>query len=110
MELVDDALMLRIYLGESDKHGHEPAYKAIVHLLRREAIWGATVTRGIYGFGKKSVLHTANPLRLSGDLPILIEAVDKREKIVAIVPKVAPLVKGGLVVTLPVQAHVQVNP
>ena len=110
MELVEDALMLRIYVGESDKNGHEPAYKAIVHLLRREAIWGATVTRGIYGFGKKSVLHTANPLRLSGDLPIIIEAIDRRTKIEAVVPKVAPLVKGGLIVTMPVQAHVRVEP
>ena len=109
MELVEDALMLRIYLGESDKSGHEPAYKAIVHLLRREAIWGATVTRGIYGFGKKSVLHAANPLRLSGDLPIVIEAIDKRAKIEAVVPKLAPLVKGGLIVTVPVQAHVRVE-
>lgn len=109
MELVDDAMMLKIYVGESDKNGHEPAYKAIVHLLRREAIWGATVTRGVYGFGKKSVLHAANPLRLSGDLPMVIEAIDRREKIEAVVAKVAPLVKGGLIVTMPVQAHVQVE-
>lgn len=109
MELVEDAVMLRIYIGESDKNGHEPAYKAIVHLLRREAIWGATVTRGTYGFGKTSVLHTANPLRLSGDLPMVIEAVDRREKIEAVIDKIAPRVKGGLIVTVPVQAHVRVD-
>lgn len=110
MELVEDAVMLRIYLGESDKNGHEPAYKAIVHLLRREGVWGATVTRGIYGFGKKSVLHAANPLRLSGDLPMVIEAIDRRDKIETVVAKVAPFVKGGLIVTMRVQAHVRVEP
>lgn len=109
MELVEDAVMLRIYIGESDKNGHEPAYRAIVHLLRREAVWGATVTRGIYGFGKTSVLHTANPLRLSGDLPMVIEAVDRREKIEAVIDKIAPLVKGGLIAMIPVKAPVRAD-
>ena len=99
MELIEDALMLRVYLGESDRVGGVPSYKAIVHLLREEGLWGATVLRGIYGFGKKSLLHATSPLRLSTDLPIVIEAVDARKKIEAVLPKVAPLVKGGLVTT-----------
>ena len=101
--------MLRVYVGESDKHEGHPAYKAIVALLRREGIWGATAVRGLYGFGKKSVLHAASPLRLSEDLPIVVEAVDAAKKIEAVLPKLAPLVKGGLIVTVPVKAYVRVE-
>lgn len=109
MELVEEATMLRIYVGESDKIGRHAAYKEIVQTLRKEGIWGATALRGLYGFGKRSVLHAASPLRLSEDLPIVVEAIDSRKKIDAVVPKIAPLVKGGLLVTLPVKAYVRVD-
>ncbi len=109
MEVVEDAVLLRIFLGESDKTDGKPTYKEIVHRLREEGIWGATVTRGIYGFGKRSLLHATSPLRLSQDLPIVVEAVDGRKKIEAIVPKISALVKGGLVVVMPVKAHVRLD-
>jgi PII-like signaling protein len=109
MDRVEDAVMLRIYLGESDHDSQGPTYKTIVHLLRARGIWGATVTRGIYGFGKRSIVHAAAPLQLSQDLPIVIEAVDSRRKIQSVLPEVAPLVRDGLVVTLRVEAIVRLD-
>lgn len=109
MERLEDAVMLRVYLGESDKHVGQPAYKALVRALREAGLWGATVTRGVHGFGKRSVMHSASPLRLSEDLPVVVEAVDSAKKIEAVLPKIAPLVKGGLLVTLPVKAYVRVE-
>ena len=106
MELLDDALMLKVYLGESDKVDGKAAYKHITDTLRKEGIWGATVTRGVLGYGRSSTLHASSPLRLSQDLPIVIEAVDRKEKIQSVIPKIAPCLKGGLVVTHPVTAHV----
>ena len=97
MDLEEKALRLKIYLGESDHFEGLPAYKAVVHRLRERGIWGATVTRGIYGYGKRSRLHAAAPLRLSEDLPMVIEAVDSERKILDVVPEVSAMVKGGLV-------------
>jgi len=97
MELDEKAVRVRIYVGESDRYGGLPAYKAVVHYLREQGFWGATVTRGIYGFGKRSLLHTSTPLRLSEDLPIIIEAVDSEKKITAVIPKISEMVKGGLI-------------
>lgn len=97
--LNDRALVLRVYLGEADKHGHEALYKHIVKLLRERGIWGATAFRGVMGYGGKSVLHAANPIRLSQDLPILIEAVDREDRIEAVLPEINGLVHEGLVVT-----------
>lgn len=99
MEIQEEALRVRIYLGESDRHGSEPLYKHIVHVLRSGGVWGATVFRGTYGFGKKSVLHATSPLRLSQDLPVVIEAVDSEEKLEPILQQVADLVKEGLITT-----------
>jgi PII-like signaling protein len=109
MELIEDAYLLKVYLGESDKVGRSPAYKAIVHELRKQGIWGATVTRGVYGFGKRSVLHASSPLRLSEDLPVVIEAVDSQGKLEAAIPKIAPLVRGGLLVLVPVKAYTRIE-
>jgi PII-like signaling protein len=89
--------LLRIFIGESDRHGGRPAYEAIVELARRQGLAGATVVRGIEGFGQSSRIHTAKILRLSADLPILIEIVDAAEKIDAFLPLLEPLVGGGLV-------------
>ena len=88
---------LVIYLGEDDRCGTQPLYRAIVQMLRAEGIAGATVVRGIAGFGAHSVLHTSNLLRLSQDLPIVIEAVDTREKVDAILPKLDEMMDGGMV-------------
>lgn len=93
----EEAMALRIFVGEADREGGEPLYRHIVKTLRSRGLWGATAVRGLYGFGKKSVLHAAVPMRLSTDLPIVIEAVDKEAKIRAVLPEVAPMVKEGLV-------------
>lgn len=97
--LGERALILRIYLGENDKHGHEALYKHLVKLLRERGLWGATAFRGVMGFGAKSVLHATSPLRLSQDLPILVEAVDRADRIEAVLPEVTALVQEGLVLT-----------
>jgi uncharacterized protein len=97
MELDEQAVRLKIYLGESDRFEGKPAYQAVVQRMRERGLWGATVTRGIYGYGKKSRLHTASVLRLSEDLPIVVEAVDSEKKILALVPEISEMVKGGLI-------------
>jgi PII-like signaling protein len=95
----DRAVRIKIYLGESDQFHGKPAYQAVVHLMRERGIWGATVTRGIYGYGKRSLLHSASILRLSEDLPLIIEAVDSEKKLRALIPELSQMVKGGLITT-----------
>jgi PII-like signaling protein len=97
MELPEKVLRLRIYLGESDRHGHQPLYEAIVVRARELHLAGATVLRGPMGFGKTSRLHTAKILRLSNDLPLVIEIIDTAEKIDAFLPILKTMVAGGLV-------------
>src|SRR5438132_12055739 len=86
MKIPEEAYLLRILVGESDKHGHIPLYEAIVLKAREAGLAGATVLRGLMGFGKHSVLHTAKILRLSEDLPMVVEIVDSLEKIDAFLP------------------------
>jgi uncharacterized protein len=97
MELNEKAVRLKIYVGESDRFDGRPAYQAVVELLRKRGFWGATVTRGIYGYGKRSRLHSASVLRLSEDLPLIIEVVEAEEKVRAIVTELSAMVKGGLI-------------
>jgi len=92
-----DARLLRIFIGESDTHEGRPVYQAIVETLRREGLAGVTVLRGIEGFGKSSRLHTAHILRLSEDLPIVIECVDTTDRIEAILPTLDAMIGDGLV-------------
>lgn len=92
-----DNRLLRIFIGESDTYEGQPLYEAIVLALRREGLAGATVLRGIEGFGKSSRVHTAHILRLSEDLPIVIECVDTAEKIEAILPTLDTMIGDGLV-------------
>ena len=92
-----DGRLLRIFIGESDTYEGRPLYEAIVLALRKEGLAGATVLRGIEGFGKSSRLHTAHILRLSEDLPIIIECVDTAEKIEAILPTLDTMIGDGLV-------------
>jgi hypothetical protein len=92
-----DARLLRIFIGESDTHEGRPVYQAIVETLRREGLAGVTVLRGIEGFGKSSRLHTAHILRLSEDLPIVIECVDTADRIEAILPTLDAMIGDGLV-------------
>ena len=88
---------MRIFIGEKQKHGHQPLYQAIVEMLRKEKLAGATVLRGITGFGVKSHLRSANLLALSQDLPMVVECVDTRENIDRILPKIDEMVGEGLV-------------
>lgn len=92
-----EARLLRIFIGESDTYEDQPLYQAIVQVLRSEGIAGATVLRGIEGFGKSSTLHAAHILRLSEDLPIVIECVDTSEKIEAMLPVLDGMIGDGLV-------------
>jgi uncharacterized protein len=96
-ELPEDAVLLRIFLGEGDRYRHLPLYEAIVLRAREKHLAGATVLRGPLGFGKSSHLHAAKGLRLSRDLPIVIEIVDTPEKISAFLPDLEGMMKGGLV-------------
>src|SRR5271166_5507467 len=97
MHLPHEATLLRIFIGESDRWNHNPLYEAIVLKAREMHLAGATVLRGPMGFGKASRLHTAKILRLSMDLPLVIEIVDAEEKINAFLPVLDEMVGGGLV-------------
>lgn len=106
MILTGEAKRLRVYIGEDDKHDGRPLYEQIVSLARQEGVAGATVTRGVLGFGANSRVHTAKILRLSEDLPIVIEIVDKPEVIEALLPRIDALVEEGLVTVEPVHVHI----
>ena len=97
MQIPHEAVLLRIFIGESDRWEHKPLYEAIVLKAREMHLAGATVLRGPMGFGKSSCLHTAKILRLSMDLPLVIEIVDSEEKINAFLPVLDPMIAGGLV-------------
>lgn len=97
MQIPHDATLLRIFLGESDRWEHKPLYEAIVLKAREMHLAGATVLRGPVGFGKSSRLHTTKILRLSYDLPLVIEIVDAEDKINAFLPALDEMMKGGLV-------------
>jgi len=97
MHLPHEAMLLRIFLGESDRWEHKPLYEAIVLKAREMHLAGATVLRGPMGFGKASRLHTAKILRLSMDLPMVIEIVDQEEKIQSFLPVLDQMMGGGLV-------------
>jgi PII-like signaling protein len=97
MDIPQESLLLRIFIGEADRHGGKPLHEAIVLKARELHLAGATVLRGGMGFGKSSRLHTSKILRLSVDLPIIIEIVDSEEKINGFLPVLEKMVGGGLV-------------
>jgi len=97
MTIPEDGALLRIFLGESDRHGHQPLYEAIVLKARENGLAGATVLRGVMGFGKHSILHTTKILRLSEDLPMVIEIVDSAEKIDSFLPVLGGMIKDCLI-------------
>ena len=103
MHLPSEAQLLRIFIGESDKHHGRPLHEAIVQLARARGLAGATVLHGIMGFGATSRVHTAKILRLSEDLPIVIEIVDKPDRIAAFLPEIDSMITEGLVTLQPVQ-------
>ena len=97
MHIPEDGYLLRIFVGESDKHGHQTLYEAIVLKAREMGLAGATVTRGVMGFGKHSIIHTAKILRLSEDLPMIVEIADSLENIERFLPTLDEMIKDGLV-------------
>ncbi|MFA5293817.1 MAG: DUF190 domain-containing protein [Phycisphaerae bacterium] len=97
MKLPSEAELLRIFIGEADKFEGRPLFEAIVALARKQGLAGATVTRGLIGFGADSRMHSANILRLSEDLPIVIEIVDAPEKIESFIPQLDDMIKEGMV-------------
>ena len=97
MHLPSEAILLRAFIGESDRWKHQPLYEAIVLKAREMQMAGATVLRGPMGYGKSSRLHTTKILRLSLDLPVVIEIVDSEEKINGFLPFLDEVMKGGLV-------------
>ena len=97
MKIPEDGQLLRMFIGESDKWKGKPLYEAIVLKAREIGVAGATMLRGMMGYGAASRLHTAKILRLSEDLPIVIEIVDSAEKIGALLPVIEEMVQEGLI-------------
>ncbi len=96
-KFIGEKVLMRIFIGESDKHGHVPLHEALVELFRKEEFAGATVLRGVAGFGAHSVYHTDKLLRLSMDLPIVVEVVDDQDRIDAIMPRIDEMMSGGMI-------------
>ncbi len=97
MNISEEAVLLRIFVGEGDRHHHRPLYEAIVLEAREMRLAGATVLRGPMGFGHGAHLHTAKILRLSDDLPMVIEIVDTEDRIDAFLEVIEPMVRSGLI-------------
>jgi PII-like signaling protein len=97
MQIPKDAMLLRIFIGESDRWHHQPLYEAIVMKARERHLAGATVMRGPMGFGAASRIHTAKLLRLSTGLPTVIEIVDSEKKVKQFLPDLEEMIGGGLV-------------
>lgn len=97
MKIPADGKLLRIFIGEADKWNGKPLYEEIIFLAKKNGLAGATAIKGFMGFGCKSHMHTANLLRLSEDLPIIIEIVDSEEKINAFILLIDVMVKEGLI-------------
>ena len=105
MKIEGPGKQLRIYIGESDRWHHQSLADAIVRMLREEGLAGATVLRGVAGFGANSRIHTAQVLRLSEDLPIVIEVVDRADRVRGVLPRLEEMVTEGLVMVSDVEIH-----
>jgi hypothetical protein len=106
-EIVGRGVRVRVYFGERDHQGHKPLWAALLDLQRAEGAAGATVLRGIAGFGAHSRIHTARLVDLSSDLPLVLEWVDSEERVAALLPRVTAVLEGtgGLLTTEPVEVH-----
>lgn len=105
METISDGRLLRVYFCESDRYDGHSLDEAIVDALQSAGISGATVIRGVAGYGGSSVLHTTHVLRLSEDLPLVIEAVDTKENVAAVLPQLAEIAGDSLITTQPIEIH-----
>ncbi|HKF73862.1 MAG TPA: DUF190 domain-containing protein [Stellaceae bacterium] len=103
MQLPQNAVLLRIFVGQDERHQHQPLYEAIVMKAREHHLAGATVLRGPLGYGHSSRIHTTKVLRLSQDLPMVVEIVDSEEKINAFLPVLDAMIGSGLVTLEKVQ-------
>jgi len=95
--LTGEQILVRVFIGESARHGHQPLATALLERLRKEGFAGATVFHGVAGFGAHSVLHTTNVLRLSEDLPVVVEIVESEERMAVLEPILDEMVHEGLV-------------
>lgn len=93
----EEMTLMRIFVGESDRHQKQPLYEALVELFRAQGIAGATVIKGAMGYGGKNEVHSDRLLRLSSDLPVIVEVVDSEEKIDAVLPLIEGMFQGGLI-------------
>lgn len=105
METTSDGWLLRVYISESDRDDGHPLDEAIVDVLRAAGISGATVIRGVAGYGGSAVLHTTHVLRLSEDLPLIVEAADTAEKIEAVLPRLIEMAGDAVIATNPITFH-----
>jgi len=96
-KLDGEQVLMRVFIGESDRWEHRPLHAALLDLFRSRGLAGATVLRGAAGFGADSVVHTANILRLSADLPLVIEVVDTQAHVDSVLPDVDRMMRGGLI-------------
>jgi PII-like signaling protein len=92
-----EKMLMRIHIGEGDKHGHMPLYEALVELFMKEGFAGATVLRGVAGFGPHLVYHTSKLLDIAKDLPMVVEVVASEDKVNAVMPKIDEMMQGGLI-------------
>jgi len=95
--LEGEQVLMRIFIGESDQWEHRPLHAVLIELFRRSGLAGATVLKGVAGFGAGSVVHTASLLRLSADLPLVIEVVDSQERLDKVLPQIDLMMSGGLI-------------
>jgi len=96
-KLIGENVLMRIFIGEGDRYEHQPLYEALVELFRKEGFAGATVLRGLCGFGANRVFHSQRLLDLSADLPLIVEVVDSEVKINAIMPRIDAMMVGGMI-------------
>jgi len=95
-------IRVRAYFGERDRHGHGPLWRALLDVLRQEGASGATVTRGVAGYGAHSIIHTASILDLSSDLPLVLEWIDREDQVARLLPRIESMLQGGMITTDPV--------
>jgi PII-like signaling protein len=105
MVLPEDGCLLRIFIGESEKVAGKPLYQRLVEKARTDGLAGATVWRGMMGYGANSRIHTSKIMRLSQDLPVIVEIVDAREKLEAFLEEIDSMIKGGLATLEKAQVH-----
>jgi len=96
-KLIGEKVLMRIFIGEGDRYEHQPLYEALVELFRKEGFSGATVLRGLCGFGANRVYHSQRLLDLSADLPLIVEVVECEEKINAFMPRIDAMMGGGMI-------------